>query len=776
MSSRRTYRACKACRLRKVRCDVGNTNQPKLPCVRCRRMDLLCVPSHSNASDDREREIRSRRAGSSLDTTILDPQSPSSNHTRLLPPGSPDNMQSIQQSEDSGPYSLIREAVYNSTDALNVSLRVAQSSDSAWQKGQTATRSVETQDTSPLVSQTDPAAQEERSGTHPPSPSLRIAVLHEAWDICWLVRKGWLRAEEAAWYVTEFFRVLGPMTPIASDFFADPQSHRHLVVSEPILCYTIITISSMFHNLSATSNSPSSELLHAQCWKIVKGLFEQVFWAKERGSESKLRTFGTVLALLLLIEWPPRAAVSLPPDDMNDVVTYEAGSVGTTRMWQSGTLEDSDRHIRIANAAQWMADLSEPIIRSDRISGMLLGMASTLANELDTASLRKRALESNSKIMTSEERYVYRRTRVRLLVGIYATHSAIKPCVISNHQQVLEDVDFEILERRAAVVSDKEKEWLQSLLAWGYLSKLTRDSMAELMELPQSDALQNRDMSHIKLLHHYLALLDKNLQAFRMSNSSSSMCEILDIEYQAVRIQLASISVQKLSKLLSERADLRFDGSNIGDYLSKVQEFLVSSPGNRDDYHFIKVAVDGSRSLLATVISLADNGNLTTVPFRVYGRVLFAVTILLKAACIVPTRVDLVDSIAIVGSMKLNLARCALDKEHPASKTAKLLSLHMTQLRLLLATHDKSPGSVNEEFPTANVNSMESIGQYDRNFNRPGLELATSTQEQEHGPASPIFDFEGFGPAEITEGLPMLSQGDWLFYDLDPLGFDTAWI
>lgn len=117
---------------------------------------------------------------------------------------------------------------------------------------------------------------------------------------------------------------------------------------------------------------------------------------------------------------------------------------------------------------------------------------------------------------------------------------------------------------------------------------------------------------------------------FSASAVASPMREILDIEYLAVQIQLASISVQKISKCLSERADLSFDASTIDDYLSKVQEFLVSSSSNRDDYHFIRVAVDGSRSLLTTVISLADNGNLGTLPFRIYGRVLFAVTILLK--------------------------------------------------------------------------------------------------------------------------------------------------
>jgi len=139
------------------------------------------------------------------------------------------------------------------------------------------------------------------------------------------------------------------MTPVVSDFFADPQTHDHLVESEPILCYTILTISSMYHFLPASSSSPSSELVHVKSWDIVKGLCQRVFWAEERGSKSKLRTFGTILALLLLVEWPPRAAISLPPDDMSDVVFYEADAAIATPMHQTRILEDSDRHIRIAN-------------------------------------------------------------------------------------------------------------------------------------------------------------------------------------------------------------------------------------------------------------------------------------------------------------------------------------------------------------------------------------------------------------------------------------------
>lgn len=166
-------------------------------------MDLSCVPSVPNVPEHHERDAHSRGAGSASDTAVFDPESPSPIQAQLLPHKSPDNAQSFQQSKDSGPLSLIREAVYNPTDALNVSLRVAQSSGSAWQKAQTSRSSVIPREISTPVPQT--ARLQERSvETHPQFPSLPTAVLHEAWDNCWLVKKGWLRAEEAAWYVTEY--------------------------------------------------------------------------------------------------------------------------------------------------------------------------------------------------------------------------------------------------------------------------------------------------------------------------------------------------------------------------------------------------------------------------------------------------------------------------------------------------------------------------------------------------------------------------------------------
>lgn len=66
------------------------------------------------------------------------------------------------------------------------------------------------------------------------------------------------------------------------------------------------------------------------------------------GSNSKLRTFGTALALLLLTEWHPRM-ISLPPDEMADYIpdSIETSFSAPTR--GGSTLEDKERYIRLAN-------------------------------------------------------------------------------------------------------------------------------------------------------------------------------------------------------------------------------------------------------------------------------------------------------------------------------------------------------------------------------------------------------------------------------------------
>lgn len=189
-----------------------------------------------------------------------------------------------------------------------------------------------------------------------------------AWQNNWLVKQGWLHAEEAAWYIKmcedcsyfrtmvkinglfRFFQHLSKMTPILLEFFARPQNHAFLNLQEPILCYTILTIASEHFQLPTRSTPFCGHDIHLKAWNVTKQLLNRVLWAQERGPKSKLRTMGTVLAILLLIEWPPRAT-ALPPDDMADIVRYHETVDDSERERRDfptfPTLEDEDRQIRI---------------------------------------------------------------------------------------------------------------------------------------------------------------------------------------------------------------------------------------------------------------------------------------------------------------------------------------------------------------------------------------------------------------------------------------------
>jgi len=115
-----------------------------------------------------------------------------------------ENEESIQVPTDVEPYSLIGEAVHNPTDALNVLLQVAELSSSKRRKVPPANNAPGANEVTLTPSEADDGNREERSDAHAQSPTPHTLTSQNAWKKCWLVRRGWLRPEEGAWYVTEY--------------------------------------------------------------------------------------------------------------------------------------------------------------------------------------------------------------------------------------------------------------------------------------------------------------------------------------------------------------------------------------------------------------------------------------------------------------------------------------------------------------------------------------------------------------------------------------------
>ena len=110
-----------------------------------------------------------------------------------------------------------------------------------------------------------------------------------------------------------FFHNLSPLSPILLDYYSHHANHRALISDEPMLCTTILTISSRYHVLAGEGGRLRSDDIHRKFWLYWKTLFMRVMYAQDTESKPKTRALGTIESFLLMTEWHPRA-LHFPPD------------------------------------------------------------------------------------------------------------------------------------------------------------------------------------------------------------------------------------------------------------------------------------------------------------------------------------------------------------------------------------------------------------------------------------------------------------------------------
>ena len=159
-----------------------------------------------------------------------------------------------------------------------------------------------------------------------------------AWSRFRFVRAGWFTAKEGIAYVDYFYQYLSPLTPIVVQDFQNYSLHERLLLEEPMLVITMLTIASRYMKLSGPGATSRPFSIHQQLWHYLLGMVQRVVFSQEqfgggfcgagapqRNGNSNgnplyrkgLRTLGTVESLLLLTEWHPRA-LHFPPGDDND--------------------------------------------------------------------------------------------------------------------------------------------------------------------------------------------------------------------------------------------------------------------------------------------------------------------------------------------------------------------------------------------------------------------------------------------------------------------------
>lgn len=150
--------------------------------------------------------------------------------------------------------------------------------------------------------------------------------------------------------MNRFFRNMSPLSPVVGDFYGHPSNYLALVKEEPVLCTTVLTISSRYHLLHGDGWLSRSYFLHNRLWRYCQSLLQRVMWGQEKGATSATRGLGTVEGLLLMAEWHARS-LHLPPDieawdsdDNNDDTTEDNEKNGSAQSLSSPSSVSSHEH------------------------------------------------------------------------------------------------------------------------------------------------------------------------------------------------------------------------------------------------------------------------------------------------------------------------------------------------------------------------------------------------------------------------------------------------
>ncbi|KAK0104577.1 hypothetical protein ONS95_004863 [Cadophora gregata] len=475
----------------------------------------------------------------------------------------------------------------------------------------------------------------------------------ELWKKYRFVREGWLTAREAVLYVDLFFRNLSPLSPILLDYFSNHENHPALISSEPMLCTTILTISSRYHVLHGEGGMLRSDDIHRKFWLYWKTLFMRVMYGEDSGPNASTRSIGTIESLLLMTEWHPRALHFAPDVDGWDCDMSRGGSMShQVEKGQNGSLEE------VENAAR----------RSDRMSWMMLGSALSLAHELGVSDqrLQNRDLSSqtfeSAKQREDAEFVELRQTRPRRLLYIYVNQLASRLGWTSMIPRIISD------SAEQTFGTEAERQWHNVMSRWIALTRLMKTA-SDMLYSPVTTKQLLRSGNYVTSLEHFGHLLQDWRKEYEDLVADKRLLDMLFIEYQFTRTYINALSVQAV-------VDRAFKSPN-------QEGYLMTSVFERHsvDWGFIQEVVDGSRKILEKVISLNDEGLLRFCPVRILSRIISASILLLKATGLGTRSQQAQMSLDLLEKLIIALRSDPVDELHLANRYASLLETHVKAFR-----------------------------------------------------------------------------------------------
>lgn len=453
------------------------------------------------------------------------------------------------------------------------------------------------------------------------------------------------------------------LSPILTDFYANHRYHYWLISREPVLCSTILMISSRYHVLPGAGGESRNFFIHHRLWSHCQKLTMRLIFGQEKSTKSKVRSLGTVEALLLMSEWHPRA-LHFPPetDGWDDDLIPEAPR----------THDNNDSNPAPGNRG--VEDIIEPARRSDQMSWMLLGCALSLGHELGIFEPEGSIPPANEPEW--KDQMAIRWQRVQRLLYVYINQLAWR---IGCMSPIPQSLTHAILGgRKPQGLSPPGSTWLTFMDSWIELTKLAKSVTDMFFPSAAFARQQLHSGRYVGLLEHFRPLLnqwkDKYLQPQVLDKA---FYNDLFIEYHFVRVYTHSVGMQAVvERAVAENDPNNFDG---------VRPMTIDST----DYEYIQEVIDGCGQILQKVTHLAEAGALRFSPVRIVLRITSASIFLMKALSLGTRQAKLQESIEILEKSIKALKSNALDDVHLSTRYAALLDMHVSRLRRNLLASSK---------------------------------------------------------------------------------------
>ncbi|KAK6193492.1 hypothetical protein LQW54_012408 [Pestalotiopsis sp. IQ-011] len=441
------------------------------------------------------------------------------------------------------------------------------------------------------------------------------------WNAYRFVAMGWLSAEEALNLVDAFFKNMSPLSPVLDDFYADHTNHYQLVTREPFLCCMILAISSRYHALPSPGGISRGYMLHQRLWDHCQHLLLRLIMGQEKNSKARIRTLGSIEALLLLVEWHPRSLHVPPVGD-----GWDSDVLLTVR----NDRDESSVNVDGPSRSRWKEDVIKPAKRSDQMSWMVLGCASSLMMEVALPSG-----DEDTAIPGAEgygKRLQTRRLPIIRLVCLFQEQLSSR---LGNRSMMPEGLSHIISPMKSAsrTGDHSDDDWDVLMSAWEELTKL------------------ERSISHTMFPSWF----------------QNTIAETLLVEYSSIKIHANSLGLQAIV----ERA-IASGGDGV------PYEHIDM---NLADYACIQAVLDASLEILKVAIRLAESESLKFAPARLFLRITTASVFLLKALGLGASMSRLQDSLSLLSRVISALKTCKPDDVHLGARYATLLEAHTTRLQ-----------------------------------------------------------------------------------------------